>query len=238
MSRQAQAQATAQSFASQQLWDMIRYSQVSQCIHVAAKLCLADALKDGPKKCNDLPRAGLRVGAFAANVAFLCVLAGGCVTPAAVKDASTKHANNLAGIQQAVGEYRRQLDAYYDRLVQRQRDAHIAWHVNEKVKKTAEEQSSLIAKEILNKPDSQKAATDFIQAGAELAGAFQFWGDDFDRWVEKTEGATLDERRQALRNEADKIERQSAAENKLDDATRARIKRIRDEAMRSADELT
>jgi hypothetical protein len=184
------------------------------------------------------PWASLRVGAFAANVAFLCLLAGGCVTPAAVKDASTKHASNLAGIQLAVGEYRRQLDAYYDRLVRQQRDAHIAWHVNEKVKKTAEEQSASIAKEIVSKPASQKAATDFIQAGAELAGAIEFWGDNFDRWVEKTEGATLDARKQALRNQADELEKKLAAENKLDDAARASIKKIRDEAATSANELT
>jgi hypothetical protein len=166
------------------------------------------------------------------------LLAGGCVTPAAVKDASTKHANNLVGIQQAVGEYRRNLDAYYDRLVRQQRAAHIAWHVDESVKKTAEEQSASIAKEILDKPTSQKAATDFIQAGAELADAFQFWGDNFDRWVEKTKGDTLEARRQSLQEQADELEKNLAAKNKLDNAARLNIKKIRDDARKSDDELT
>jgi hypothetical protein len=283
MSRQEQAQATAQSPASQQFWETIRGFQVSQLIHVAAKLGLADVPKDGPKSCNDLtqavqahlralyrmlrmlasvdiftehmvtigvigrvvgqwgrPRAGLRVGAFAANVAFLCVLAGGCVTPAAVKDASTKHGNNLAGLQQAVGEYRRQLDGYYDRLIAGQREAHIAIHVNKAVKTIASDQAESIATEILKKPTSQKPAEDFIDAGASLADAFIFWGDDFNQWVEKTEGTTLADRRQSLRKQADELEaraNQSATANQVDDLRKA-AEKIRAEANRADDELT
>lgn len=168
--------------------------------------------------------------AFTAIFAVLCVVSG-CVTPPPIKDASAKHASNLAGLQQAVGQYRQELDAYYDRLIQQQRSAHIAWHVNDLVKEIAEDQSASIAKEILSKPNSQKAATDFIEAGAKMADAFVLWGDNFDAWVEKAQGDSLDARRQWLRKEADALEKRS-------NAATSSIEKIRNAAAQSADQLT
>jgi len=184
------------------------------------------------------PRTGVRGVWGAVIAASLCALASGCVTTAAVKDASTKHANNLAGIQQAVAEYRRNLDTYYDRLIRQQREAHVALHVDEAVKEMAEEQPTSIAREMLDKPTSQKPATDLIQTGAELADAFTFWGDNFDRWVEKTKGDTLEARRQSLLERADELEKGLTAKNQLDDAARRSIKKIRDDASKSDDALT
>ena len=57
MSTQTNPQTTDQSSLSQQLWEMILGFQVSQLIHVAAMLGLADVLKDGPKSCEDLAQA-------------------------------------------------------------------------------------------------------------------------------------------------------------------------------------
>lgn len=173
-------------------------------------------------------------------VVALCMIAGGCATPATVKDTSTKHGNNLAGLQQAVGEYRRQLDGYYDRLIAEQREAHIAMHVNKAVETIASDQSESIATEIIKKPTSQKPAEDFIHAGASLADAFVFWGDNFDRWVEKTEGTTLADRRQSLLKQADELEmkaNQSAATNQAEDLRKA-AEKIRVQANRADDELT
>jgi Dimerisation domain len=57
MSQQRTLQASDQSPTSQQLWEMILGFQVSQLIHVAATLGLADVLKDGPQHCDQLAQA-------------------------------------------------------------------------------------------------------------------------------------------------------------------------------------
>lgn len=57
MSRQANPQATGQAGSSQKLQEMILGFQVSQLLYVAAKLGIADVLKDGPKSCEDLTHA-------------------------------------------------------------------------------------------------------------------------------------------------------------------------------------
>lgn len=166
---------------------------------------------------------------FTASAIFLGLIASGCVTPAMVKDASTKHGNNLVALQQAIGNYRRQLDTYYDRLIQQQREAHIALHVNKTVETIAKTQSESISKKILKSPNSQEPAQDFILAGAALADAFVFWGNNFDRWVDKVEGETLNDRRTALRALADRFEREG---------DNVAAKTIRDQAGMSDGELT
>jgi hypothetical protein len=57
MSRQTNPQATGQVASSQQLQEMILGFQTSQLLYVAAKLGIADVLKDGPKSCEDLAHA-------------------------------------------------------------------------------------------------------------------------------------------------------------------------------------
>lgn len=136
-----------------------------------------------------------------------CALAVGCTTPSTIKDASTKHASNLAGLQQAVGEYRKQLDRYFDRLVAQQREAHIAMHVDRWIHTAAEEQAASIADTMRsNDRAAQKdaAALDFIKAGATITDAFAFYRNTFDQWVEKTAGKDLAERRKTLENKLGK----------------------------------
>src|ERR671916_360390 len=77
---------------------------------------------------------------FAATLALLCVFAGGCTTSTTIKDASTKHASNLIGLDQAVSDYRGKLDQYYERLIQQQREAHVAMRVNQWIDAMAESQ--------------------------------------------------------------------------------------------------
>ena len=57
MSRQVNPHALGQAPSAQKLREMILGFQVSQLIHVAAKLGIADVLKDGPKSCDDLAKA-------------------------------------------------------------------------------------------------------------------------------------------------------------------------------------
>lgn len=142
-----------------------------------------------------------------ATLLLPCVLAVGCTTPSTIKDASTKHASNLAGLQQAVSEYRSQLDRYFDRLIAQQREAHIAMHVDRWIHGAAEEQAASIADTVrLTDRVAQKdtAALDFIKAGASIADAFVFYRNNFDQWVHKTTGKNLEERRKALENKLGK----------------------------------
>lgn len=137
-------------------------------------------------------------------VILLFLLSSGCIASSTIKDASTKHASNLVGIQQAIAEYRKKLNAYYDRLIQAQREAHIAMHLHKSIDAMADDQASSIASKLVATPNSQEPAKDFIHAGASITGNFDFWGRDFDQWVE---GKSLDDHRKALKEEAANAEK-------------------------------
>lgn len=141
---------------------------------------------------------------FVAIVALSCVLASGCTTPTTIKDASTKHASNLTGLQQAVAEYRGKLDDYFDRLIQQQREAHIAMYVNGRIDAIAGSQAASIASQMRKEPKSEQPAKDFIKAGADVREDFVFSRAMFDRWVEKTPGKNLAERRMNMKAEMEK----------------------------------
>jgi hypothetical protein len=173
--------------------------------------------------------------------AILGLMMTGCVTSAAVKDASTKHTSNLAALQQAVGTYRKQLDTYYERLIQQQREAHVARRVNTDVERIAKEQSESIANSIRESRDPQKPADDFIKAGARLSDAFAGPAERFDIWVERAKGATLAERKRALQEMAQQQEKAAAdlaAVGKPAENARKLAVKLREEAGRSDDELT
>ena len=129
----------------------------------------------------------------------------GCVTPAAVKEASTKHKTNLVSLHGAVGAYRKNLGAYYDRLSRLQRDAYVSHHMTQFIHEMATKQADSLKR--LN-ADSAK---DFIAAGAEMAGGFEFWAANFDLWM-KQDGDTLDKKRAALRGRAEELEAGGQAE--------------------------
>lgn len=146
-----------------------------------------------------------------AIVALSCVLASGCTTSTTIKDASTKHASNLTGLQQAVAEYRRKLDDYFDRLIQQQREAHIAMTVNQRINDIAESQAASIASQMRKEPKSEQPAKDFIKAGADVMNAFVSSRAVFDLWVEKAPGKDLTERREKIM----KIMEKAGKETKL-----------------------
>jgi hypothetical protein len=111
------------------------------------------------------------------------------------------------GLQQAVNEYRTQLDRYFDRLVAQQREAHVAMHVDRWIHGAAEEQAASIADTIRSTDRAAQkdaAALDFIKAGATITDAFVFYRNNFDQWVKKTDGKNLEERRKALENKLGK----------------------------------
>lgn len=176
----------------------------------------------------------MRLFSFSAILLVSSSLALGCTTSSTVKDASTKHASNLVGLQQAVSEYRKKVDAYYDRLLAQQREAHIAMRLDKHITDVAESQAKSIATKMQGAPQSQEPATDFIKAGAIITEDFDFWRRNFDRWVEKTRGKDLAERRNALNEAAAAIEKE-----KPGDATAAaEAAAIRADAGRSDNELT
>ena len=142
-----------------------------------------------------------------ATLLLPCAWTVGCTTPSTIKDASTKHASNLVGLQQAVNEYRTQLDRYFDRLVAQQREAHVAMHVDRWIHGAAEEQAASIADTIRSTDRAAQkdaAALDFIKAGATITDKFDFYKNNFDQWVKKTAGKNLEERRKALENKLGK----------------------------------
>jgi hypothetical protein len=111
------------------------------------------------------------------------------------------------GLQQAVNEYRTQLDRYFDRLVAQQREAHVAMHVDRWIHGAAEEQAASIADTIRSTDRAAQkdaAALDFIKAGATITDKFVFYKNNFDQWVHKTAGKNLDERRKDLENKLGK----------------------------------
>jgi hypothetical protein len=111
------------------------------------------------------------------------------------------------GLQQAVNEYRTQLDRYFDRLVAQQREAHVAMHVDRWIHGAAEEQAASIADTIRSTDRAAQkdaAALDFIKAGATITDKFVFYRNNFDQWVYKTAGKNLEERRKALENKLGK----------------------------------
>lgn len=166
---------------------------------------------------------------FPVLVLLFCILSSGCIASSTIKDASTKHASNLVGIQQAVAEYRKKLDAYYGRLIQKQREAHIAMHLNKSIDVMAEVQASSTASKLLSTPNSQEPLNDFIHAGVSITDDFVFWARNFDRWVENTPGKDLTERRKALESEALKADEAGDRDTAI---------KLRAEAGKKDDDLT
>lgn len=174
----------------------------------------------------------------------------GCVTPAAVKDASTQHKTNLASVHGAVGMYRKSLGAYYDRLFGLQRDAYVAQHMTQFIHETAADQAAAMKR--LN-ADSAK---DFIAAGAEMVDQFDLWVLNFDFWM-KQGGDTVAQKRDTMKatavtldTAAAKLGTEAAAlegEGKQEPAARKRrlqaqrqqaARNLREQAARSDEDLT
>lgn len=129
----------------------------------------------------------------------ICILiTTGCVTPVAIKDASTKHTQNLVTLNKGVNAYVNNLNNYYDQLIKLQRDAYIAEKVGKDIDDVAKWQEALLkgGRSIAAvEKDGNLKSEDFINAGSRITEQFLFWGTNFDLWLERADGNSIEEKR-------------------------------------------
>jgi len=141
-------------------------------------------------------------------------LASGCATPAATKEASRLHGQNLASLEKAVDTYRTTLADYYTKLAAKQREAYIAQMMGRDLDQIAQDQFASLKygkplgirfnsalKLQQGMPDA--TANDFLSVGTGIADGYRFWGDNYDWWM-KLEGQTLAEKRGSLEKQLEK----------------------------------
>ena len=145
---------------------------------------------------------------------FALALASGCATPAATKEASRLHGQNLVSLEKAVLTYRTTLADYYTKLAAKQREAYIAQMMGRDLDQIAQDQFASLK---YGKPLSIRfnsalklqqgvpdaTANDFLSVGTGIAEGYRFWGDNYDWWM-KLEGQTLADKRAALEKQVDK----------------------------------
>jgi hypothetical protein len=142
-------------------------------------------------------------------------LASGCATPAATKEASRLHGQNLVSLEKAVHTYRTTLADYYAKVTARQRQAYIAQMVGRDLDKIAQDQFASLSygrslsirfnssfKLSPGVPDA--ASNDFLAVGTGIAEGYQHWGNNFDWWM-KQEGQTLADKRASVAKQAEKL---------------------------------
>ncbi|HEX8703741.1 MAG TPA: hypothetical protein VF815_33195 [Myxococcaceae bacterium] len=188
---------------------------------------------------------------------FALALASGCATPAATKEASRLHGQNLVSLEKAVLTYRSTLADYYTKITARQREAYIAQMVGQDLDQIAQDQFATLKygkplsirfnsafKPVQGVPDA--TANDFLTVGTGIADGYRFWGDNFDWWM-KLEGQTLADKRAALQQQADKRKAEleqartqpaSAAQERRVQLLTGALEGLETQLARSDDELT
>jgi hypothetical protein len=142
------------------------------------------------------------------------LLASGCVTPAATKEASRAHGQNLADLKRAVESYQQALADYFTQLEAQQREAYIAEMVGREIDQLAQDQfQSLPYANSLSvrftgsarqtQASSDSVALDFITLGEGIANSYETWGRDFDLRL-SISGMTLEEKRAELTRQLEK----------------------------------
>jgi hypothetical protein len=140
---------------------------------------------------------------------FALALASGCATPAATKEASRLHGQNIVSLEKAVLTYRTTLADYYTKLTARQREAYIAQMMGRDLDQIAQDQFATLKygrplsirfnsglKPQQGVPDA--TASDFLAVGTGIAEGYRFWGDNYDWWMK------LAEKRTALEKQVEK----------------------------------
>jgi hypothetical protein len=142
------------------------------------------------------------------------LLASGCVTPAATKEASRAHGQNLADLKRAVESYQQALAEYFKNLEAQQREAYIAEMIGREIDQLAQDQfqslpyaSTLglrftIPGKVTQSP-ADTTANDFITLGEGIANSYETWGRDFDLRL-SIAGMTLEEKRAELSKQLEK----------------------------------
>jgi hypothetical protein len=142
------------------------------------------------------------------------LLASGCVTPAATKEASRAHGQNLTDLKRAVESYQKALADYFKQLEAQQREAYIAEMVGREIDQLAQDQFQSLpyagslsvrftgpGKQTQAPADS--IALDFITLGEGIANSYETWGRDFDLRM-SIAGMTLEEKRAELSKQLEK----------------------------------
>src|SRR5262249_9943898 len=148
-----------------------------------------------------------------AGIGLMCSVLMGCVTPVAVKQASTQHATNLTALATAAAQYRTMVRSYYDDLIAVQRDAYVAQQMNAKIKEIAENQYSSVNKLLKSKDSAaltrlpqalpDKAAEDFIESAQDIREGQAFWIRNFQAWLDQYEGEDLPAKKAWLKKQAE-----------------------------------
>jgi hypothetical protein len=142
------------------------------------------------------------------------LLASGCVTPAATKEASRAHAQNLTDLKRAVESYQTALAEYFKQLEAQQREAYIAEMVGREIDQLAQDQFQSLpyagslsvrftAPGKQTQAPSDSTALDFITLGEGIANSYETWGRDFDLRM-SIAGMTLEEKRAELSKQLEK----------------------------------
>jgi hypothetical protein len=142
------------------------------------------------------------------------LLASGCVTPAATKEASRAHGQNLTDLKRAVESYQKALADYFVQLEAQQREAYIAEMVGREIDQLAQDQfQSLPYAGSLSvrftgpgkqtQAPSDSTALDFLTLGEGIANSYETWGRDFDLRM-SIAGMTLEEKRAELTRQLEK----------------------------------
>ena len=161
------------------------------------------------------------------SLTFFVFFISGCVTSVPVKDASTKHTQNLMALDQSVKKYRNSIATYYNHLIEIQRQAYIAEKTGIKIHNIATEQND----DLRNL--TEKASTDFIEAGSKIAeDGFVYWGNNFDAWINRYEGESLADKKKWLEKKIRSLE------SGKDELTIRTIKNLKVELNRTDDDLT
>jgi hypothetical protein len=142
------------------------------------------------------------------------LLASGCVTPAATKEASRAHGQNLTDLKSAVASYQKALADYFKQLEAQQREAYIAEMVGREIDQLAQDQFQSLpyagplsvrftsAGKQTQAP-SDSTALDFITLGEGIASSYESWGRDFDLRM-SISGMTLAEKRAEMSKQLEK----------------------------------
>ena len=162
-----------------------------------------------------------------AGIMLVFLILTGCVTSAAIKQASTQHATNLSQLAVASENYRTGVKSYYGDLVAAQCQAYVAQHLNKSIQKLAMEQYETIAKygpegaSIATLPRTlpDQASKDFITSSTQIRMDQDLWNKNFQFWL-NAEGEDLAAKRKGLKEWAEKISDPKAKENLQREANR------------------
>jgi hypothetical protein len=135
----------------------------------------------------------------------VAAVATGCVTPPTIKDASTKHAENLNQLEKSAKTYRTQVAGDYERRIDLQKQAYIAQSLATKIDTMTE--ALVGAADTAHPTPEDKPSRDFLTFAAELREEYKFQGDKFDFWL-GTKGDDIESKKAALRSQAKEIEQQ------------------------------